>query len=747
MADASAGRLLLCLKCRGAGHLVKDCIASQWHNPEELQPLTSERRPPDKRFEVLDQTACVSADLCDRCSCLDVPGLLTRELHWKSYIEIGELVDQDRAPFTDLGKVGTIPYFLDCQLCRCLFAITPGPYSEDQTVVAFPAWTIFRLEGSIKIDSSEKEKYAKCLIVTLRPCAPTFRKVEFADAVTRGDALCILEGQRLSSDTALNARQFRSDGVNVALIKDWISSCEERHPLTCTPQYTEKLRGMRLIDCSNSAIHRVVPYPSKTCDYLALSYVWGTVKKQSFTSGPIAVGTLPRTIEDAIVLTRGLGLTYLWCDFVCVDQFDEEDKRRQIGMMAQIYQGAYATIIAMSGRSADSGLPQVRHKASEASQLRCKVNGTELVTLMPTLTHLIWSSPWAQRSWTFQEALLSRRCLYLTDWQLHFECNAMSCCETLEERRSWVHCTTRTEIPLPYQTKDIGTGCLRFTASDFNLGSYGSSVNLYSYRSMSDTRDAINAFSGMLDDWQSRCGLMFHYGLPAKYFQWGLLWTAQQAVTRRTGFPSWSWAGWLGPLKPRLPIKLFDTDPLQTYLSVYRTHQNKFELLFESRGASLLTRVDKVHDSDPFEIGGDEDVDQFVRDRWLRKNFGDSHAIAVEGIMLTIKPKVNPIDFIDEDLPRYSNGLTFHQLNLEGHTCILAWHGPDVSMHAKLDMEGECLVVTREVSRGWVHHWLLLLDVHDSVATRVTTVRLSVLRSDLHALSALSPRKERIWIM
>lgn len=577
---------LLCLKCRQVGHLVKDCTLTQWQ-PEVHWALSHERSLPPSHFDALDNSGLDDTSLCNRCTVLHIPELLAKQIEWISFSSLNSMVSDGRAPFRVLGKVGSIEYRIDCSLCRCLFALTPNPFSEDQDVVMFPSWSILRLEGSIVMDSEKKRAYSKCLIVTLRPSSPSLQHVQFADTVTRGNALCFLEEDRLANATTLNARCVKRDGIDVDLIQTWLNSCQQRHPFTCTPQRADALQGIKLIDCSNPIEHQLVQYPGWPCDYLALSYVWGHIEKRSFELGPIRSGTLPLTIEDAIVLVRQLGKRYLWCDLVCIDQMDDASKQIQIGKMADIYRGAYATIVAISGRSAETGLPKVGRNNPTASQMRCTINGKRMVSLMPALTQLIWVSPWGQRAWTLQEALLSRRCIYLSDYQMYWECNGMQCSESLDETRSWIHQLSRTEDPEDSKVANVGGGCLRHNLASFDLQGkdkflkpYVSKLVLYSYRSMTEPRDAINALAGILQDWKEDYGIDFYFGLPIQYFQWGLLWTAQNKLERRPGFPAWSWAGWTGPLWHRLPFDLSNPDPLQPFLTILRTSQNQPDLLF-----------------------------------------------------------------------------------------------------------------------------------------------------------------------
>ncbi|KAF2093443.1 hypothetical protein NA57DRAFT_81370 [Rhizodiscina lignyota] len=122
-----------------------------------------------------------------------------------------------------------------------------------------------------------------------------------------------------------------------------------------------------LVDVVDNCLVRTSGKPR----YASLSYVWGP-SKQAFTSTKANVnelfvpGSLERhtrdlsaTVSDAIVLTRQLGIRYLWADRMCIVQDDEEDVREQISGMAQIYEGAYINIVAATGSNAESGLPGV----------------------------------------------------------------------------------------------------------------------------------------------------------------------------------------------------------------------------------------------------------------------------------------------------------------------------------------------------------------------------------------------------
>lgn len=68
---------------------------------------------------------------------------------------------------------------------------------------------------------------------------------------------------------------------------------------------------------------------------------------------------LPKTVEDAITVTKSLDYRYLWVDELCIDQLDPVHRASQIGQMDQIYRGADLTIVAAYGDNKNCGLPGV----------------------------------------------------------------------------------------------------------------------------------------------------------------------------------------------------------------------------------------------------------------------------------------------------------------------------------------------------------------------------------------------------
>lgn len=79
--------------------------------------------------------------------------------------------------------------------------------------------------------------------------------------------------------------------------------------------------------------------------YVALSHCWGPsdvvpkTTKENFNSHlqGIQLTNLPASFQDAISITRGLGIQFLWIDSLCIIQGDRLDWETESSKMAGIY--------------------------------------------------------------------------------------------------------------------------------------------------------------------------------------------------------------------------------------------------------------------------------------------------------------------------------------------------------------------------------------------------------------------------
>jgi hypothetical protein len=232
--------------------------------------------------------------------------------------------------------------------------------------------------------------------------------------------------------------------------------------------------------------------------FVALSYVWRTPKDAEGSRllqcnvnrmqqrGSLDLSVLPDVISDAVTLHSELGEPFLWVNRLCIVQDDLISKHSQIRAMDQIYGAATFTIVAAVSDPSISRLPGVRGRPRNSFlSNRTHEFNAEGGTVSPNFHMTVDRSPWNSRGWTFQERLLSRRCLYVTDFQVYFVCGNAVFQEDLG--------------PVPHDDQIPYLPNLRKTRSTINgvMFDYFAYVENYTARKLSYEVDILNAFSGV----------------------------------------------------------------------------------------------------------------------------------------------------------------------------------------------------------------------------------------------------------
>ncbi|XXH05711.1 hypothetical protein Hte_012146 [Hypoxylon texense] len=293
-----------------------------------------------------------------------------------------------------------------------------------------------------------------------------------------------------------------------------------------------KRSPIRLIDVEE---RKIIHTTQQEQEYLALSYVWGETTEGSLTSAtveefsssqglPDDPDVIPRTILDAIRLTRDIGFRYLWVDSLCILQDNDRDKLHHLPHMDSIYSCANLVIIAAAGDNAHEGLPGVV-RSRDAWHHSENVDGVPLITCRPLLREVLEQTEWNRRGWTFQEAILARRTLVFTKHQAYWNCR-VDC---------WREDMTCTMAMVPTAMNDRNS----LWAKTYFQGScptriYCDHVERFSSREFKESRDALWAFAGVLRLMASHFPRGFIWGLPHSIHGMG-------GELYRLRFPSWSW--------------------------------------------------------------------------------------------------------------------------------------------------------------------------------------------------------------
>ncbi|PQE21287.1 hypothetical protein CJF32_00006436 [Rutstroemia sp. NJR-2017a WRK4] len=371
-----------------------------------------------------------------------------------------------------------------CPFCSLLNdMVAHGPDSRE--LLAFPSHLLYDLADTATSESSGVSVSTNLLIIDRR-------YLLFADPI----------GEGYGSLGSTGTRFLQNSSIDYDLFRYWLDICVVQHGNRCGPPDRPPVSKFKLIDCQ---ARRIINAPSdKKYDYVALSYLWGKDTPEPYHY-PLLPETLPLVILDAMAFVTKLGLQYLWVDRYCIWQADPEHKMTQINAMDQIYGDAYFTIFACAGEDPSYGLPGVSVTQRENFQLSTVFWGKTLVVNRGhhEQAERISASKWKSRGWTFQEEALSRRRLYVTDYEISFVCSEMTCFEHLAP-------------PLAF-TSNEGDHKQHYW-NDLNIPhGIGHLISQYSRRKLTEQSDRINAISGVLNEWYRLHPKCFHYwGVPVQ---------------------------------------------------------------------------------------------------------------------------------------------------------------------------------------------------------------------------------------
>lgn len=341
-------------------------------------------------------------------------------------------------------------------------------------------------------------------------------------------------------------------------ISRWITRCDHNHQKPYDQlddrdrdsiHELAKQTWFNVVDVQDMKLTKLPVSDAGPEPYVALSYRWGSNSHETRLSnsvrrkqdGGLNMDDMPRTIQDAIQLVRELALKrgghdvrFIWIDSLCIEQDNSMSWRCNAESMHLVFGNAHFTICAADGDSG-TGLRAINPQSRSPSKEReIKEDLRLLVSSSPE--SIIQTSDWGKRGWTFQERILSRRCLIFAGGRIYLQCRTSNYDDTgIGWSSDWRKSPLRTVAEV----------------KDRPIQFYMKCVESYTGRDLTLPEDILKAFSGVsrLIEWYT-CAPFF-FGLPSSHFDFALLWRPQEGKVRRPGnpdkdavFPSWSWSGW-----------------------------------------------------------------------------------------------------------------------------------------------------------------------------------------------------------
>lgn len=241
-------------------------------------------------------------------------------------------------------------------------------------------------------------------------------------------------------------------------------------------------------------------------------------------------------MQDAVTVTRALGIRYLWIDSLCIIQDSRDDWSREASKMSGIYRNAVVTIAADCSRDHSESIftPSFRKRKmvnvwTDSSSWLCsldyKMSLQEGASTLDT------------RGWILQEQLLSPRILKFCDGRIDWECLTSG---SSHFKRA-LNGLQSTSMNLRQQV----------------YSSWHQIVQSYSARILTQKTDKLMAVMGIANYTGAIVKDNFVAGLWEHNLWRDLLWTSTNHHGRVDfKFPTWSWVSNDGPVQYVWPAGL-----------------------------------------------------------------------------------------------------------------------------------------------------------------------------------------------
>ncbi|KAH7363692.1 heterokaryon incompatibility protein-domain-containing protein [Pyrenochaeta sp. MPI-SDFR-AT-0127] len=283
--------------------------------------------------------------------------------------------------------------------------------------------------------------------------------------ISLGTRILVHRGDDYPIPSTAITEEWTGSDKHMRQMKTWLEKCKMQHKLCNGVGNTRRIHPTRLIyigggEEATDQLKRQVVRPStiklietsaltQNVEYVALSHCWGK-EPMKFRLEPhnleacykhIDFDGLSTNMQHALVITRHLGLSYIWIDSLCIMQGQTNkavaDWEKEARTMGNVYSGAVCTIASTGSGSSAGGC---FHDRNLPSLKPCIIGVMSVDGLNPSAIYArrddyvdfernVDKAPLNARAWVFQERVLSRRILHFGAEMVYWECCERSASE------------------------------------------------------------------------------------------------------------------------------------------------------------------------------------------------------------------------------------------------------------------------------------------------------------------------------
>ncbi|KAF2181539.1 hypothetical protein K469DRAFT_519114, partial [Zopfia rhizophila CBS 207.26] len=145
-----------------------------------------------------------------------------------------------------------------------------------------------------------------------------------------------------------------------------------------------------------------------------------------------------KTLQDAVIISRQLGVKYLWIDALCIIQGDDEEWKKEHLKMADIYTNAKLVLAANNADGLEKGFlnrklitacseeGSLQSNVTQAQKQHCQQHSGTPMCSSP----LSLNEPLNKRAWSLSEVIFANRIIHFTSSAMVWECNEVRHCES-----------------------------------------------------------------------------------------------------------------------------------------------------------------------------------------------------------------------------------------------------------------------------------------------------------------------------